>query len=166
MIKQNGSFDVHNNRAEIEELLDFVDTLPDGKYDYIILDKYKNRALPQLKYLFGVVLKAISDGLPNHPQVDALYRWFEEVYAPIHVCNIEGQKFEYVDLKNETSVEMDNVIQKIIHHATSEWGIKIPDRDYMKTPEAKELYADAYLEMWKRVSLPNHTIASHEQHPR
>lgn len=165
MIKQRGSFSVHKQGTDLEDFLDSVEKLPEGDYEYLIYDKFKNRSLPQLKYLFGVVLKTISDGLPNHPPVDALYRWFEQVYAPLHSCIIEGQTFEYVDLKNENSVEMDYVIQRIIHHARREWNITIPDRDVLKAPEARELYTDAYAEVWKCI-LPTTSSTQHEQQSR
>lgn len=161
MIKKHGAFEVHEEGADLEELIDFVDNLPEGEYEYILYDKKKNRSLPQLKYLFGVVLKAISNGLPDHPTVDALYRYFEEVYAPIHVCEIDGEKFEYFDLKNENSTEMDSVIQRIVHHATNEWGIEIPERDFLKLPEARQLYVEANYDLWKRLS-ENSSSLQHE----
>lgn len=149
MIKKRGSFAIHKEGSDLGELKDSVENLPTGDYEFLIYDKFKNRSLPQLKYLFGVVLKTISDELPNHPPIDALYRWFEQVYAPLHSCIIEGETFEYVDLKNENSVEVDSVIQRIIHHAHQEWGIRIPEKDILKAPEARELYTDAYAEVWK-----------------
>lgn len=106
-----------------------------------------------MKYLFGIVLKAISDDLPDHPPVDSLYRYFEEVYAPMHTCNIHGEKYEYFDLKNEKSIEVNDVIEKIIRHAETEWGITgILTRDELKAPEAKELYAEAYASQWENLS--------------
>ena len=80
MIKKRGSFDLHNNEALPTELLQSVENLPEGRYNFFIYDDKKNAALPQLKYLFGIVLKAISDALPDHPPVNALYRYFEEVF--------------------------------------------------------------------------------------
>lgn len=160
MIKKRGAFSIHKEGSDLGELKDSVENLPDGDYEFLIYDKFKNRSLPQLKYLFGVVLKTISDELPEHPPVDALYRWFEQVYAPLHSCIIEGETFEYVDLKNENSVEMDYVIQRIIRHAHKEWGIKIPDRDMMKAPEARELYADAYAEVWKCILPTSSSIST------
>lgn len=160
MIKKRGAFSIHKEGSDLGELQDSVGNLPDGDYEFLIYDKFKNRSLPQLKYLFGVVLKTISDELPEHPPVDALYRWFEQVYAPLHSCIIEGETFEYVDLKNENSVEMDYVIQRIIHHAHKEWGIKIPDRDMMKAPEARGLYADAYAEVWKCILPTSSSIST------
>ena len=38
-----------------------------GDYTILIMDDTKNKSLPQLKYLFGVVLKTISEQLPTHP---------------------------------------------------------------------------------------------------
>lgn len=149
MIKIKGVVEVQDNNAGFKELVDLLDNLPNGEYEYLIYDKLKNRSLPQLKYLFGVVLKTISNGLPDHPPVDALYRYFEEVYAPIHTCKIQGEKYEYFDLKNEKSIEMDDVIERIIHHAATQWNITIPTKEEIREAEAKELYIDAYAEMWK-----------------
>lgn len=152
MIHAKGIIEVHNGYADTEELLDSVDDLPDGEFGYLLFDKEKNRSLPQLKYLFGVVLKTISEQLDSHPPVDALYRYFEEIYAPILTCNIQGEKYEYFDLKNAKSVELDDVITKIIQHAAEQWGISMPSRDELKTPEAHEVYVGAYAEMWKNLS--------------
>ena len=156
MIKSRGTLSVHNKSADFRELIDSVGTLPDGEYDYLIYDRFKNHSLPQLKYLCGVVLKTISDNLPEHPPVAALYRWFEQAFAPIHTCTIDGQQYDYVDLKNERSSEMAYVIDRIIQHARLEWGISIPDRDILKAPEARSLYAEAYTETWRSI-LPNIT---------
>ena len=149
MIKIKGVVEVQDNNAGFKELVDLLDNLPNGEYEYLIYDKLKNRSLPQLKYLFGVVLKTISNGLPDHPPVDALYRYFEEVYAPIHTCEIQGERYEYFDLKNEKSIEMDDVIERIIHHAATQWNITIPTKEEIREAEARELYVDAYAEMWK-----------------
>lgn len=152
MIKKHGVFEVHKDGADLEELIDSVDALPEGTYEYVIFDQKKNRSLPQLKYLFGIILKTISDKHPDHPTVDTLYRYFEAVYAPIHVCEIDGEKFEYFDLKNENKTEVDDFIQKVVHHATSKWGIKFVERDFLKLPEARELFIDANYDLWKRIS--------------
>lgn len=152
MIHSKGIIEVHNGYADTNELLDSVDDLPEGQYGYILFDKEKNRSLPQLKYLFGVVLKTISEQLPDHPTVDALYRYFEELYAPILFCEINGEKYEYFDLKHAKSIEMDDVIAKIIHHAATEWEITMPSRDELKTAGATEAYVGAYAAMWENLS--------------
>lgn len=127
--------------------------LKDGDYIALIMDENKNRSLPQLKYLFGVVLKTISDQLPNHPPVDALYRYFEEVYAPIRTCDLPGcEKYEYFDIKNEKASEVNEFIESVVHHAATEWGVTILSRDEMKQPEARELWAGAYTEQWNLLS--------------
>lgn len=155
MIKKKGIITIHSENADIKGLIDSVEALPEGEYNYLIYDNSKNRPLPQLKYLFGIVLKTISDKLPGNPSVESLYRYFEEVYAPIHITYINGEKFEYFDLKNEKSIEMDDVIEKIIHHAANEWNIVIPEKDKMSAPEAKEAYIGAYLDMWKSSPINN-----------
>lgn len=149
MIKKKGVVSIHTNGADTRELLDSVATLSEGEYNFLIYDNEKNRPLPQLKYLFGVVLKTISDQLPEHPPVESLYRYFEEVYAPLHTTYIAGEKYEYFDLKSEKSIEMDDVINMIVRHAATQWNITIPEKDKLGAPEAKELYVDAYAEMWK-----------------
>lgn len=154
MIRAKGIIDIHNGYADTSELLDSVDLLTDGEYGYLLFDKNKNRSLPQLKFLFGYLLPTLSEQLEEHPEPEALYRYFEEIYAPIHSCNIPGEEqvFEYFDLKNENAIEMSNVIEKIIHHAMSEWNIDLLSRDLIKTSEAQEAYAGAYAEMWKNYS--------------
>ena len=154
MIRAKGIIQVHNGYADTDELLDSVDELPDGEFGYLLFDKQKNRSLPQLKFLFGYLLKTLSEELPGNPSSEALYSYFEEIYAPIHSCKIPGEEeeFEYFDLKNEPAAEMDFVIQKIIHHAMSEWNIDLISRDRLKSAEAAEAYAGAYADQWKNLS--------------
>jgi hypothetical protein len=153
MIKRKGIINIQEGNADTEELLDSIEQLKDGEYGYLLFDKEKNNALPQLKYLFGIVLKRISDGLPDHPSVSALYSYFEEIYAPIRTDIIAGEKYEYFDLKTEKSIEVNDIIEKIIRHADTEWGIKeIPTRDELKAPEAKEVYTGAYASQWDNYS--------------
>lgn len=154
MIRAKGIIEVRDGCADTDELLDSVDELPIGEYGYLLFDKKKNRSLPQLKFLFGYVLKTLSEELEGHPDPEALYRYFEEIYAPLHVCNIPGEdkEFTYFDLKNEPATEMDFVIEKIIHHALSEWNIDLLSRDRLKAAEAQEAYAGAYAETWKNLS--------------
>ena len=59
-----------------------------------------------------------------------------------------GEKYEYFNLKNEKASEMNEVIERIIHHVNTEWGIKVMLKDKTKMPEAKELWAGAYTEQW------------------
>ncbi len=151
MIRAKGLVNIHEGKADTSELLDSVDLLSDGEYGYLLFDKQKNRSLPQLKFLFGYVLPTLSERLEGHPDKEALYRYFEEIYAPIHTCKIPGEDklYEYFDLKNENAAEMGFVIEKILHHAMSEWNIDLLSRDLLKAPEAQEAYAGAYAETWK-----------------
>lgn len=154
MIRAKGIIEIREGCADTDELLDSVDLLPNGEYGYLLFDKKKNRSLPQLKFLFGYLLKTLSEELEGHPEPEALYRYFEELYAPIHTCHIPGeeQKYDYFDLKNEPAAEMDFVIEKIIHHAKSEWNIDLLTRDALKASEAQEPYAGAYAETWKNLT--------------
>jgi len=154
MIREKGIIEVREGYADTDELLDSVDNLEDGEYGFLLFDKKKNRSLPQLKFLFGYILPTISEELESHPEPEALYRYFEEIYAPIHSCKIPGEaeEFEYFDLKNEPATEMDFVIEKIIHHAMSEWQIDLLSRDRLKAAEAQEAFAGAYANTWKNLS--------------
>ena len=136
-----------------ESLNGALNALPDGDYSILIFDQQKNKALNQLKYLFGIVLKAISKELPEHPDVDALYRYFEEMFAPIYYVKISGEngEYSYYNLKGEKQQVLSRVTEQIINYALSEWGIKVLTRENISSPEAKALYAGAYSEQWKDV---------------
>ena len=58
---------VQDNKAAKQEIELAIGNLKDGDYTILIMDDTKNKSLPQLKYLFGVVLKTISEQLPTHP---------------------------------------------------------------------------------------------------
>ena len=81
-IRSKGIVTVNNGDVDLNEFKESLYDLSDGEYGFLIFDKEKNKTLPQLKYLNGVVLKRISEELPGHPDVSALYRYFEELYAP------------------------------------------------------------------------------------
>lgn len=154
MIRAKGIVEVREGCADTDELLDSVDMLPNGEYGYLLFDKQKNRSLPQLKFLFGYLLKTLSEELEGNPEPEALYRYFEELYAPLRTCKIPGESgvYEYFDLKNEPAAEMDSVIERIIRHAKNEWEIDLLSRDLLKAAEAQEAYAGAYADTWKNLS--------------
>lgn len=155
MLRGQARLIIQDGKAAMQETEKAIEKIKDGDYTVLIFDDTKNRSLSQLKYLFGVVFKTISEELPSHPPVDALYRYFEEIYAPIHVCNLPGgEQYEYFNLKNEKASEMNEVIESIIHHCNTEWGIDIMSKVKTSMPEAKELWAGAYAEQW---NLPSHS---------
>lgn len=151
-IRSKGIITINDGDADLDEFKESLYDLSDGEYGFLIFDKEKNKALPQLKYLNGVVLKKISDELPGHPSVSALYRYFEELYAPILKDEIDGETYEYFDLKGAKSSEMNEVIEKIIRHAKDKWDIEVITRDELKLPSASQPYADAYANQWKDYS--------------
>lgn len=149
MIKKKGTLKIVEGNPFTEELDAAISSLKDGEYNFFLLDNAQNRVLPQLKYLNGVVLKTISDQLPTHPPIGALYRYFEKEYAPPHYCNINGERFVYRDLKSEPATEMIDVIEAIIHHAQENFAIHVPTIEEMRAAESKDLYMDAFAETWK-----------------
>lgn len=146
MIKGKGMIQKVAGTTFYPDFKEACNKLPDNNdYLFVICDNKKNRNLPFLSYLFSVVLNYISDALPNKPGTTALYRFFEEMFAPIHSSEINGKKFLYRDLKSERSADVNEVIEKIVEYALEEWGIEVPRQDEMKDPAIRELYSQAYL---------------------
>lgn len=145
MIKK-GKFRKFNGRILDDELETVCDKLPDNKeYVFVIADEGKNRNLPYLTYLFSVVLKYLSDSLPDHPSTTALYKFFEDMYAPLHTCIVNGEQFEYCELKSEKSIDVNNFIERVVEYASKNWGIEVPRNEVLAKPENRELYSQAYL---------------------
>lgn len=149
-IKVNNSVEVIDGVVKSKaELINNLEELKDGAYHVLVFDKIQNRSLPQLKFLNGVVLKTISDNLPDHPPVEALYSFFEEQFAPTLSCEINGEFYEYKNLKRSKSIEMDKVIDQIVHYAKSQWNIDVMSQKELRHPDALMPYADAYTEQWR-----------------
>lgn len=146
MIKGKGTFRKVAGRLLAEELRVACDKLPDNaEYSFLIVDNEKNRKLPVLSYLFSVVLTYLSDNLPDKPSTIALYKFFEDMYAPLHTCTINGERFDYCELKSEKSIDVNNFIEMVVEYAADNWGIIVPRSEVMKDPENRELYSQAYL---------------------
>lgn len=158
MLRGKARLIIQDGVAHQSALNSEIEKLKDGDYSVLVFDDKKNRTLPQLKYLFGVVLKQISDQLPTHPSVDALYRYFEKLYAPKYICDLPEGQFEYCNLKNEKQNEVNEVTESIIHHATEIWKLNIDTKEGVTKPEAKEIWAGAYEEQWNQVLSPNNHI--------
>jgi hypothetical protein len=148
-IKKKGMIFKNRNTPDLFELNRELRTLPDGEYAFYICDKSKNKTLPRLKYLYGVVLKTISEQCDDHPPVDVLYRKFEKMFAPSREVKLFNSKFVYQDLKNASADELDEVIQKIIWFASENLGIDNIDRLSLRDPSYTEPYVDAYNDQWK-----------------
>lgn len=146
MIKGKGRLQKVAGHTVIDEFKEVCEKLPDNKtYLFVVCDDTKNRNLPYLSYFFSVVLKYISDALPTHPGTTALYKFFEDMYAPIHTTNINGEQFSYCELKSEKASDVNDVIEKVVEYALREWGIEVPRQENLKDPEMRELYSQAYL---------------------
>lgn len=155
MIKGKGSIKKYDGVLMKQELDSALKKLPDSidGYDFLIYDHKANRALPNLTYLFSVVLKQISEQLPDHPSPLALYRYFEDIFAPEHTCTINGKEYTYFDLKNEKSIDFGKVVEKIVEFAQKRWNITIISKDELKSAEAREFFAKAYAKQevdWSR----------------
>jgi hypothetical protein len=146
MIKGKGKMKKVAGHLFDNELKEACAKLPDNEnYLFLIVDDGKNKNLPYLSYLFSVVLKYLSDALPDHPGTTALYKFFEQLYAPKHTCTINGERIEYRELKSEKQSDVNNVIEKIVEYALENWGIEVPRQEDLKTPELRELHSQAYL---------------------
>ena len=145
MIKK-GKFRKFNGKLMADELNSVCDRLADNQeYVFAIADFGKAKNLPYTTYLFSVVLTYLSQTLPDHPSTIALYKYFEDMYAPIHTCTINGEQFEYCELKSEKSIDVNNFIERVIEYAQNEWGIEVPRNETMAKPENRELYSQAYI---------------------
>lgn len=145
MIKK-GKFQKFDGKLVADELKSVCNKLPDNKeYIFVIADFGKARNLPYTTYLFSVVLTYLSKNLSDHPTPIALYKFFEDMYAPIHTCTINGKQFEYCELKSEKSIDVNNFIERVVEYASKEWGIEVPRNETMAKPEYRELYSQAYI---------------------
>ena len=145
MIKK-GKFRKFNGRLLADELKAVCDSLKDNQeYVFVIADEKKNRNLPYLTYLFSVVLKYISDTMPGHPSPIAVYKYFERKFAPVHTCTIDGEQFEYCELKSEKSIDVNNFIEMVVEYVSEKWGIEVPRNETLAKPENRELHSQAYL---------------------
>ncbi|RKU69523.1 hypothetical protein DWW91_11030 [Parabacteroides sp. AF17-3] len=148
-ILKKGLVHIRGKRPDLAELQREIRRLPDGEYSFFICDKKPNKTLPRMKYLYAVVLKTISDELPDHPKVEVLYRKFEKMFAPTRTTRLFKNEFSYQDLKNCTSTELDEVIQKIIWFASENLSIKVMERLDFRPSEVTEAYVGAYNEQWE-----------------
>lgn len=145
MIKGQGKLRKVGGILYDKELKESLKKLPDNEnYIFQIVDDTKNRNLPSLAYLFSVVLKFISDKLPDHPSTDALYRYFEDCFAPLHTCLINGEEFEYTNLKGERQADVSDFIERVVEYAYKKWNIIVPTSEELRDPSMREAYCKAY----------------------
>lgn len=139
--KLDSSFDNFGDR--IEELLQ------DGDYAVFVCNKEKNKSLSQIKYLFGIVLRAISDhiGGEQYP-VNDLYRYYEAKFAPIKVISINGEEFPTQSIKDASQKELGVIIEQIIEDAERELGVTFPERKEVSSASCQELFVGAYASQW------------------
>lgn len=146
MIRGKGKLQKVAGNVFYNEFKEACEKLPDNDdYLFVICDNRKNKNLPYLSYFFSVVLKYISDSLPDHPSTTALYKFFEDMFAPIHTSVINGQQFEYCELKSEKASDVNGIIEKVVEYALNEWGIEVPRQEDLKDPQIRELHSQAYL---------------------
>lgn len=146
MIKGKGKIVKIDGRIISQDLENALNNLPDGDdYLFVICDETKNRNLPFLTYYFSVVIRYLSAALPDHPHPTALYKFFEDMFAPIHTSTINGEQFEYCELKSERVRDVNDVIEKVVEYALNKWGIEIPRQGLMNDPRMREFYSQAYL---------------------
>lgn len=145
MIKGQGAIKKVDGTLYQDELLSALHKLPNNRdYEFLIVDKEKNRTLPASTYLFSVVLPQISEQLPDHPPKEALYRYFEDIFAPLYSVTINGEEYEYSDLKREKIMIINEVCEKIVDYAEKKWGIKVMSLDDLRDSKNSQLYSVAY----------------------
>lgn len=148
MIKGKGRIKKVDGFLYDDELQRALGKLPDNQdFEFLITDKQKNRALPHTTYLFSVVLPQIAEQLPEKPPTEALYRYFEDLFAPLYSVSINGEQYEYCDLKREKSVIIGDFCEKVVDFAQKKWGIKVMSRDDLQDSKNAELYSEAYRDL-------------------
>ena len=83
--------------------------------------------------------------MPGHPSPIAVYKYFERKFAPVHTCTIDGEQFEYCELKSEKSIDVNNFIEMVVEYVSEKWGIEVPRNETLAKPENRELHSQAYL---------------------
>ena len=145
MIKGKGKLRKIGGVLQILELEKDLDKLPDNQnYNYVIYDQRDNRLLPHWTYLFSVVLAQISQQLPDNPSTAALYKYFEEKFAPLHTCLINGEKYEYPNLKGEKTIDVSSFIESITEYVHQHWNITIIAEESLKDGDCRDFYVKAY----------------------
>lgn len=155
MILVKGVINLSTDRIMDDEYQEAISHLKDGEYGFIIFDKKTNKLLPILKYLNGVVLKGISDALPRHPPVEALYRFFENKFCSDETCIIDDDEIgeiHYRSLKSLPTAEIAEIIDQIILFAKEKWGVDLLSRKDLKEVANSEPYLDAYANSWTDTS--------------
>ena len=147
MIKAQGVIKKVDGVLYDEEYSKASAKLPDNAdYEFLIVDKKRNRNLPCVSYLFSVVLSQIAEQLPEHPATEALYRYFEEMFAPRHSVTIKGVEYGYFDLKREKALIIDKVTESIIDFVQKNWGITVTSKEELQDAQNSEYYSLAYKE--------------------
>jgi hypothetical protein len=155
VIKKHGTIRIQGDTRDLTELNDALAQLKDDEYLFVFANKDKNRAMNKLVYFHSVVLRTIAEKLAEkNPDSDpappmALYRYFEELFAPIHTCKVNEKEYDYFDLKSENASEIGMVIEKTIQYVKKKWGIHVPTEEELNTAPYYKMYAEAYMNQWK-----------------
>ena len=145
MIKGQGAIKKVDGVLYNDELRQVLNKLPDNQdYEFLIVDKKRNRTLPYMTYLFSVVLPQISEQLPDHPPKEALYRYFEDCFAPLYSVTINGKDYEYADLKREKTMIVSEFVEKLVDYVEKRWNMKIMSLEDLRDERNSQLYAKAY----------------------
>ena len=132
-----------NGRLELDRksLAEQLSNLEDCTANILIEREENKKTNPQLGYLFGVVLKIISDDTGH--TTEELYRdFFLGEYAPKKVLRVKNKEVISPKHASEmTSTEMMDFIERIVVWASQNWYIiPLPDKNYLwsEMPEVIE----------------------------
>ena len=106
----------------------------DPLQEVIIRDYRKDKSAEQLGYLFGVVLKTLSEFIEDsggeHWTTDELYGWMADEYCDDKVVTVDGKpKVVKVTASKMNTKQMHEFIERIVRHA-AEMGCAIPPPEY------------------------------------
>lgn len=140
MIIKKGIVDT-SREASVSKLVSEIKSLDPGKYQFFVCDYRENRTIPQNRYLWGVVYKAISDHLGY--AAEDVHEICKFKFLRLTVADPEtgdiietGGSTRVLDTKNFTWY-----IDKVKDWAWNAFGCVIPDQNSPTNQLIVDLYS-------------------------
>lgn len=111
-------------RLQDNRIEDYIKTLSDGEYEFIIRKPRKERSLNQNNYLWGVVYKLISDELGY--SVDDVHEICKMMFLS-HTVLVKGKEIKICgSTASLSTVEMESYLSSVRQWASAEISCFVP----------------------------------------